>query len=265
MARIEKLTARIGGGPGHRANIGLIALESDLVVEPDINYFSRLDGVAVYSNRIPVPDHTDHAALISMLPHIAPVCRGFAALGRVDAVIYGCTSGSVAIGPERVAAEINQVFPDAAATTPIVAVLEALRTLGCRSVDLLTPYAEDVTADMVDFLGEQGISVERCATFDMRSGLEMGRVEPASIQEAADSLAGGMADALFISCTALHVAPVFDAISAGQTRPVVTSNQALSWHALRLAGVTASIPNVGGWLCDRPILDTPAMERRSAS
>ncbi len=262
---IEKHTARIGGGPGHRANIGLIALESDLVAEPDINYFCRLDGVAVYANRIPIPDHTDHAALVSMLPHIAPVSRGFAPLGRVDAVIYACTAGSVAMGPDAVAAEIDKALPGVASTTPITAVLAALRALDCRSVDLLLPYAEDVTAEMIAFLGGQGISVERCVTFGIRSGLEMGRIEPGSILEAAERLSGGSADALFISCTALHVAPVFDAISAGQDRPVLTSNQALAWHALRLAGVTASIPNVGTWLCDRPIWDAPTMERRTAS
>ena len=139
MPTIESHAARIGTGPGRRANIGLIALESDLVVEPDIQHFSRLDGVVVYSNRIPISDHTDHAALVSMLPHIGRVCRGFEPLGRVDAVIYGCTAGSVAMGPDRIAAEIKAVLPGVACTTPITAVLEALRTLDCRSVDLLAP------------------------------------------------------------------------------------------------------------------------------
>ena len=111
---------------------------------------------------------------------------------------------------------------------------------------------------MIGYLGRQGIAVDNCVTFDLRSGLEMGMIEPESILEAAGRLRGGKADALFISCTALHVAPVFDAISAMQDRPLVTSNQALAWHALRLAGVTAPIPNVGSWLSDRPVAPAPA-------
>ena len=115
---------------------------------------------------------------------------------------------------------------------------------------------------MVGFLRRQGIEVVTCVTFGLRSGLEMGMNEPESIVEAAGRPSGGAADALFISCTALHVAPVFERISALQGRPVVTSNQALSWHALPLAGVTGSIANVGSWLCDRPVLDAAASNPR---
>ncbi|MEM7224710.1 MAG: hypothetical protein AAF495_17160 [Pseudomonadota bacterium] len=265
MTEIEHHDAELGRGPGHLANIGLIALESDLVIEPDVNAFARQDGVAVFANRIPIPDHTDHAALVSMLPHIERVCRGFVPLGRIDAVIYGCTAGSVAMGPAAIAGEINKVFPGVPVTTPISAVLAALKAMSCRSVDLLTPYADDVTEEMIAFLGDQGIAVERCVAFGLRSGLDMGRIEPRSILEASDRLAGGSADALFISCTALHVAPVFEAVSARQVRPMVTSNQALAWHALRLAGLRSSIPNVGPWLCDRLISagDGPAIRRRA--
>ena len=255
MTKIEHHDAEIGRGPGHLANIGLITLESDLVIEPDVNYFARQDGVAVFSNRIPIPDHTDHAALVSMLPHIEGVCRGFKPLGRVDAVIYGCTAGSVAMGPAAIAGEINKVFPDVPSTTPISAVLAALSALKCHSVDLLAPYAEDVTEEMIGFLDGQGIGVENCVTFGLRSGLEMGMIEPRSILAASNRLQGGRAEAMFISCTALHVAPVFESITARQDRPVVTSNQALAWHALRLAGVTATIPNVGPWLCDADLAD----------
>ncbi len=253
MTKIETFPAQIGRGPGYRANIGLIALESDLVVECDVNHFSQLEGVAIFCNRIPVPDHTDHNALVSMLPHISRVCRGLEPLGRIDAVIYGCTAGSVAMGHEPIASAVHEVFPEAPCITPITAVLEALRALDCQSVDLLTPYAEDVTADMISFLQSNGIRVERCLAFGLRSGLEMGMIEPDFIEQATQQLSDGTADALFISCTALNVAPVYEAISAKQGRPVVTSNQALSWHALRLAGVTAKIHNLGTWLIDQPV------------
>jgi maleate isomerase len=235
------------------ANIGLITLESDTVLEPDVNYFCEMDGVAIYSNRIPIPDNTDRAALLSMQPHISRVCEGFRPLGRVDAIIFGCTSGSVAIGPDNVRSEIHRTFPGTPCTTPIEAGLTALGTLQCHSVDLLVPYAEDVTREMVEYFEDSGLAVNSARTFGIRSGIEMGLVEPESILEAASLIPAGGADALFISCTALHVGPVFQEITRNQGRPVVSSNQALSWHALRLAGITDPIPNVGPYLKDMAI------------
>jgi maleate isomerase len=253
MVEIQKLEAQLGRGPGHRANIGLITLESDTVLEPDVNYFSRLDGVAVYSNRIPIPDHTDRAALLSMKPHISPACAGFKPLGRVDSIIYGCTSGSVAIGPENVRAEIHRIFPGIACTTPIEAALAAISAMNCHSVDLLVPYAEEITREMIEFFEDSGLEVNSARTFGIHSGLDMGLVDPDCIFDAASQVPADGADALFISCTALYVGPVFDKITRQQQRPVVSSNQALAWHALRLAGVSDSIPNVGPYLCDMPL------------
>jgi maleate isomerase len=255
MTEIKHIEPILGRGPGYLANVGLITLESDTVLEPDVNYFSQLDGVAVYSNRMPIPDQTDREALLSMQPHIAPACEGFKPLGRLDSVIYGCTAGSVAIGPENVKSEIRKAFPGIPCTTPIGAAMTALKALNCHSVDLLVPYAEDVTQEMVEYFENNGLRVNSAHTFGLRSGLEMGLVEPKSILDAAKQIPNDGADALFISCTAMYVSPVFAEITATQGRPVVSSNQALAWHALRLAGVKETIPNVGPYLRDMIISD----------
>ncbi|MDA7961199.1 MAG: Asp/Glu racemase, partial [Gammaproteobacteria bacterium] len=42
------------------------------------------------------------------------------------------------------------------------------------------------------------------------------------------------ADLLFISCTALRAAQAVEEIEADIGKPVVTSNQAMVWHALQL-------------------------------
>ena len=53
------------------------------------------------------------------------------------------------------------------------------------------------------------------------------------------------ADAVFISCTALRTADVIEDIEAALGKPIVTSNQALAWHALRLMGYEDSVPGLG--------------------
>ena len=46
-------------------------------------------------------------------------------------------------------------------------------------------------------------------------------------------------EAVFASCTNLRSLGVVDAAEAALGKPVVTSNQAMFWHMLRLAGAEA--------------------------
>ena len=51
-------------------------------------------------------------------------------------------------------------------------------------------------------------------------------------------------DAVFVSCTSLRVAEAAAAIEAALGKPVTSSNHAMAWHALRLAGIADP---VNGW------------------
>jgi maleate isomerase len=52
-------------------------------------------------------------------------------------------------------------------------------------------------------------------------------------------------DAVFVSCTSLRVAEHVAAFEAELGKPVTSSNHAMAWHALRLAGVADRIPAFG--------------------
>lgn len=54
-------------------------------------------------------------------------------------------------------------------------------------------------------------------------------------------------DAVFVSCTSLRVLDVIPDLEAELDLPVVSSNTALLWHGLRLAGIDDPVP-VGGRL-----------------
>lgn len=112
-------------------------------------------------------------------------------------------------------------------------------------MELLVPYAEDVTRDMIAYFENNDFTVNSARTFGIRSGLEMGLVESDPILQATSHISD--------SGATLHVGPVFNQISESQNRPVVSSNQALSWHPLRLAGLRDTIPNVGAYLQDKLI------------
>lgn len=244
----EFVEPRFDGGPGWRAKIGLIALVHDLGFEPEFIRFSQCDGVAVYANRIDMDCDTTPETLRDMLPRIEAVTRGLARLGALDVIAYGCTAGSLLIGPDRIKETINRVLPKAQVVTPISSVVAALRAACCRRIGLITPYSEDVNREFADFLGSQGFEIARFRSAQMRDGFEMGRIDPAWLLTAAEPMAEADIDGLFISCTALNISPVLGQLEALVGKPVITSNQAMAWHGLRLAGIGDELANVGRYL-----------------
>ena len=58
-------------------------------------------------------------------------------------------------------------------------------------------------------------------------------------------LTAGDVDAVFVSCTSVRLAEVAAAIEAEVGLPVTSSNHAMAWHALRLAGIQDGLPQFG--------------------
>ena len=71
------------------------------------------------------------------------------------------------------------------------------------------------------------------------------RVAPGFIAEFAQAVDRPEADAIFISCGALRACEVIDEIGQATGKPVVTSNQAMLWHCLRLAGIDDKLEGLG--------------------
>jgi maleate isomerase len=234
----DRLQADLGSGPGARLSLGLVTLATDRVGEPDTkDFLSGLEGVEVFTTRVPMSPVATPESLAAMAPHLEAAARLLVPGSRLDVIGFSCTSGTVAIGCGEVAQAIRRARPGIAVTTPIEAGAEGLRRLGCRRISLLVPY-RPATADLVSgFFEDQGFTIDRRATFDLDGDPDMNRVTPEDLITAGTRIVHADSDALFISCTGLPTAGVVAALEQAIGRPVVTSNQALAWHALRLADV----------------------------
>jgi len=84
------------------------------------------------------------------------------------------------------------------------------------------------------------------ATFDRRDDREAARISVASISAAVEQIAtAGDVDAVFVSCTSLRVAQSIAALEERLGISVTSSNHAMAWHCLRLAGVKEAMPHAG--------------------
>jgi maleate isomerase len=93
-----------------------------------------------------------------------------------------------------------------------------------------------VNQDIAGYFQSRGLDVINLAGFEIASDADMTMVTQHSIYQGALAACRDDAELLFISCTALRATSVIEALEQQLKRPVITSNQALVWHALELIG-----------------------------
>ena len=242
---IAHAPAELDEGLGAKGRIGLIALSSDQVIEQDWRRLLPDDDLALYVSRITNADTVTIESLSAMEAGLEGAARLILPEGRIDVFAYGCTSGSVLIGEERVFDSLRKARPGIPCTTPITGALAAFERLAVSRIAVLTPYIEDVNRPIAAYLEARGCEVSAFGSFELARDGEIARVTPRSILEAARALDSPGTQAIFISCTALRALDAIAPLEAETGKPVITSNQAMAWHALRLLGYGRPIEGFG--------------------
>ena len=232
-------------GFGHRARIGLIVLETDHTVEAETRQID-IDGVAWYHSRIPMEPEVTPTTLTDMEARL-PVAAGLLPTEfDFDAIGFGCTSAATLIGEDGVTSAIQSAHPEMACTNPISAAVLAFQTLGASRIAVVTPYTADVTAPVAEYFSNAGLDVSAVGSFLESSDHVVAKISPESIAAGVRKIAAaGECDAVFISCTSLRTFSIIDDLEAEIGMPVVSSNLALTWQLLRLAGINDHLPNLG--------------------
>jgi maleate isomerase len=242
---IRSFPAQSDGGPARNGAIGLVALATDHVCELDLREVIPQDRLPLYVSRIAFAPEITVATLGAMRDGITGSAELILAGGRIDVIAYGCTSGTMVIGEDEVFARLRAARPGVACTTPPTAALAALRALKLTRIAVLTPYTEGVNRLVHRYFTERGIDIAAFGAFNKESDAEVAAIAPASILAAAEALDAPDIDGLFLSCTGMRALGIVEALEERLGKPVVTSNQALAWHALRLAGHAAPIAGFG--------------------
>ena len=101
--------------------IGVIALSTDFTIEQDYRNICHSVPVDIFVNRIPFENPLNHENYLKMADYISDVSSQILPSEEIDIIAYGCTSGTIAIGSDRIKKEVNKTKPKAKVTTPITA------------------------------------------------------------------------------------------------------------------------------------------------
>jgi maleate isomerase len=224
---------------GEQGRIGLVTLATDTSVLPE---YQRLmpEGIAVYPAPILLPrgevtaDALDEMLRGDNLERAADLLRW----AGVQAIGFACTSGSLIHGPgwDRRISERIEAAAGVPAVATATAVLDALSAVKAQSVAVATPYLDEINIAERRFLEASGFAVTAIEGLQCLTDPAIGRLTPDDAVRLAAAVDSPDADAIFISCTNWHCVEALPGISARQGKPVLSSNLAGAWAALRLIG-----------------------------
>ncbi|NEQ80114.1 MAG: hypothetical protein F6K26_07590 [Moorea sp. SIO2I5] len=228
----------------NKLRIGLLALSTDPTIERDFRKILP-EEVEYFVSRVPYAN-SDTPENYRMMANELTKATALILPGIcLDVLAYGCTSATVEIGAETIFKLLRAAKPEAKCTTPLTAAISGFEKLKVRRISLLTPYGDEINQSMKQYLQSYNISVIKVASFYLNTDEEKASVTPEAIGEAACQIDGKEVEGIFISCTALRGAEEIASIESQLGKPVITSNQALIWEALRLGGYNKSIPGYG--------------------
>jgi maleate isomerase len=236
---------------GWRARIGVLVPPGNPTVEPEL-YRMAPEGVSLHFARLPAPPSTVLAGGAAGMEERTRAYREgvdapATALAEVRpaVVVLAHTASSYALGFGQDAPLIDRIAARTGAPALLAAhaAHAALRHLGVTRLALGTPYPESIS--------RQGKAYWEAAGFALVGYHRLTDVQDiyAESEERAYALARRAdapdAQAILLSGTGLPTVAMLETLERDLGKPVVSSNQACLWRALRLAGVREPIAGYG--------------------
>jgi maleate isomerase len=211
-------------------------------MEPEL-YQHLPPGVTLHTSRMSIANTTAEELLKMILEFEG--CSTLLKTAGVNVVLYGCTTGSFVKGQSHdreIETRIEEIAGVPAVTTGR-AVVEALKARGLKKIAVVTPYIEELDEMERQYLTYHGFEVKTIKGLGIVRNLDIGKCEPTVAYHLGREVVRSVSDVdgLFISCTNFRTFEIIESLSLDLGKPVITSNQASLWMALKMGGIPSSL------------------------
>ena len=230
---------------GTKPKVGLIALATDFIIEKDFIDVTKDMDIDLFVNRIHTYFPLTSENLIKMSNTLTEVSKDILPDEKLDCVVYGCTSGTIAAGYDSIKKKIELAKPEAKVTTPSTAATNALKKMNVSKVAIFTPYSKKLNDEVVDYFKKENFIVTSNSYFDILNDSDIAKIDPDYLYDVISKMNLGDAEAVFLSCTNLPALSILDKLEKKLNKIVLSSNQVLIWDTLKSIGKNNSIKGFG--------------------
>lgn len=228
-----------------KPRIGVVALSTDFTIEQDYRRICQNLDIDIFVNRVPFKNPCTHENYLKMADFLPSIVHEILPNQKINTIAYGCTSGTIAIGKEKIQSQIYKSKPGVYVTTPITAVIKAFKKLNINKIAVLTPYPKLVNETVFEYLKKEFIEIDSFTSFNLEHDADIAKVDPKHLIKTIKDINLLNVDAVFVSCTALRVLEVLQEIEDIIKKPVISSNQAIIWDSIRSVEIKSSIEGFG--------------------
>ena len=131
--------------------VGLIALSTDQTIEGDFNNICKNLPLDIFINRIHNQNPLTKENLLKMQNDLESTANKILPYEKINTIAYGCTSGTIAIGEDKVKEKILLAKPDCYVTTPVTSAIKAFQQMNIKKIALFTPYPDAVNKTILEY------------------------------------------------------------------------------------------------------------------
>ncbi len=227
-----------------RARIGFIIPSSNRMVEVHAAQYLPTDVIPHFTRLGMTNRHK--APLDQLLPRILEATE-LLADSRCDLVVLQCTGTSMSGGVEaekHVMAEMQRAG-GAPAISAASSLNAAFVALGARKLVFISETEQEGHDRKKAFLAESGYEIVADKAVNLAGSDDYCAMPPDLWFDIAMQFEGAAADAYFLSCANIRATDTIERLEARLGKPVVTSNQAAFWWALRSLGLKDAPEGLG--------------------
>ena len=225
--------------------VGVATLSTDFTIEQDYRRICHNIPIDIFVNRIPFDNPMTHENYLKMADRLPKIAENILPGQNLNTVAFGCTSGTVAIGEEKITSQIRKSKPGVYVTTPITAALRAFKKLNISKIAILTPYPKLVNQTVYKYLKDRQIEIDTFSGFNIDNDMDVAKVDPQHLIKTIKKINYSDVDAVFVSCTALRIVEVLQEVEDFIKKPVISSNQAIIWDSIRSVNINGNINGYG--------------------
>jgi maleate isomerase/arylmalonate decarboxylase len=222
--------------------LGLIVPTTNTVNEAE---WRRMAPAGVSFVLVRMPLHTDTEALYADLE----TSIGELKRHKPDVVAYACTAGSLVV-PLNTLTDFMQRIAGVPCVATAPALVRACQRFDASAISLATPYHDALNRHEVEFFARCGIRTLRVRGLGIGAAgpheyVKIAQVPKDAVYAHCRSADVAEAQALVVSCTDFAALEAIPRLEAELGKPVLSSNLATFWAALRAAGWREPITGYG--------------------
>ena len=227
-----------------RARLGFIIPSSNRMVEPQLQHYCP-DGVVPHFNRIGMTNR-HKAPLDELMPRIL-LAAELLGDSKCDVTVLQCTGTSMSGGVENEREVISAIegLTGKPAASAASSLMDAFQAIDAQRLVFVSETPQAGHDKKLAFLREAGLDIIADKAMELGGSDIYCSTPPEFWFENVMAMRNDDADAYFVSCANIHSVDVIEALEDELGRPVITSNQAALWSALRLAGLNDNISALG--------------------